>query len=105
MKAGVTERSGRRRDSRLRRHNRALMELTHRLWHDQNGLDNALTAITETGAAVLDVERVNVWQMDPAGGLRCVHGYERSGDVHNPSGFDEFLRPWCDGGSRTAACA
>lgn len=91
MKAGVTERSGRRRDSRLRRHNRALMELTHRLWHDQNGLDNALTAITETGAAVLDVERVNVWQMDPAGGLRCVHGYELSGDVHNPSGFDEFL--------------
>ncbi|MDQ3494532.1 MAG: sensor domain-containing phosphodiesterase [Pseudomonadota bacterium] len=77
--------------SRLRRHNSALVALTQRLWHELEGLDSALAAITETAAEVLDVERVNVWQVEPVGGLRCVHDYGRSGHVHNPSGFDEVL--------------
>lgn len=77
--------------SRLRRHNSALVALTQRLWHELEGLDSALTAITETAAEVLDVDRVNVWQIEPVGGLRCVHDYRRSGYVHNPAGFDEVL--------------
>ena len=84
-------RNRRTRSSRLLRQNRALMDLTQRLWQGANGLDTALTAITEVGAEVLGVERVNVWRFEPAGGLRCVHGYERSIEAHNPAGFDEIL--------------
>ncbi|MEO6365581.1 MAG: sensor domain-containing phosphodiesterase [Luteimonas sp.] len=91
MPASSTSSSSHRRDSRLRRHNRALMELTRRLWQEHDDFDSALNAITETGAEVLEVERVNVWQFEPVGGLRCVHGYQREGHAHNPAGFDEFL--------------
>ncbi|MDQ3039218.1 MAG: sensor domain-containing phosphodiesterase [Pseudomonadota bacterium] len=91
MPTRVKSSSSQRRDSRLRRHNSALMQLTRQLWREHDDLDSALTVITETGAEVLEVERVNVWQFEPAGGLRCVHGYERDADAHNPTGFDEFL--------------
>lgn len=91
MTADAIPRNSRARDSRLRRHNRALVQLTQQLWHEQDGLDSALSAITEIGAEALDVERVNVWQFEPVGGLRCVHGYERSGHAHNAAGYDELL--------------
>jgi diguanylate cyclase (GGDEF)-like protein len=80
---------GQGRDARMRRHTRALMQLAQRLWKSGNGLQAALTAITETAADVLDVERVNVWQLEPDGSLRCVHRFERSTDAHNALGFDE----------------
>ena len=82
---------GQGRDARMRRHARALMQLAQRLWQSGNGLNAALTAITETAAHVLEVERVNVWQLNEDGQLRCVHGYQHSGNVHNVPGFDERL--------------
>jgi diguanylate cyclase (GGDEF)-like protein len=50
-----------------------------------------LAAITETGAHVLEVDRVSVWQFEADGILRCVHSYEPGADTHNPSGFEEQL--------------
>lgn len=82
---------GQGRDARMRRHTRALMQLAQRLWKSGGGLQAALTAITETAAQVLDVERVNVWQLEADGQLRCIHGYQRGSNVHNPPGFDERL--------------
>ena len=70
---------------------RALMQLAQRLWQSGDGLNAALTAITETAAHVLEVERVNVWQLNEDGQLRCVHAYQHSGNVHNVPGFDERL--------------
>ena len=78
------------RDARLRRHNRALMDLTRLLWRNGHDLDHSLAAITETAADVLAVDRVNVWQLESAG-LRCVHGFERGPRTHNGDGFDEFI--------------
>ena len=82
---------GQGRDARMRRHTRALMQLAQRLWKSGSGLQAALTAITETAAHVLDVERVNVWQLDDDGQLQCIHGYQHSSDTHDVSGFDERL--------------
>ena len=82
---------GQGRDARIRRHTRALMQLAQRLWQSGDGLNAALTAITETAAHVLDVERVNVWQFDADGNLHCVHSYQRATNAHNPPGFDEQL--------------
>jgi len=78
------------RDSRLRRHNRALMDLTRLLWHNGQELEQALAAITETAADVLAVDRVNVWQLEPDG-LRCVHAFERGPRTHNGAGHGEFI--------------
>jgi diguanylate cyclase (GGDEF)-like protein len=89
--ATVLRRQGQGRDARLRRHSFALRELAQRLWQSGDGLQTALSAITETAAIVLLVDRVNVWQFDAAGGLRCVHSYERERNLHNPPGFDAQL--------------
>ena len=86
---GVIDGQGR--DARMRRHARALMQLAQRLWQSGDGLQNALVAIAETAAHVLDVERVTVWQCESDGSLRCVHAYERTADVHNAAGFEEHL--------------
>lgn len=83
--------AGQGRDARMRRHTRALMQLAQRLWKSGDGLQNALTAITETAAHVLDVERVNVWQFEADGSLRCVHSFQRGANAHNPPGFAEQL--------------
>ena len=77
------------RDARVRRHTRALMELAQHLWQSGDGLQLALTAITESAAQVLRVDRVNIWQLDAAGHLRCIHDYQRSNNAHNAPGFDE----------------
>lgn len=82
---------GQGRDARMRRHTRAQMQLAQRLWQSGDGLQNALAAITETAAHVLDVERVNVWQCNSDGSLRCVHGFDRRTNVHNGAGFEEHL--------------
>lgn len=80
-------------DTRLRRHNHALMDLNRRLWTDEFNFQAALHAITEIGADVLDVQRVNVWRFDAGTGMRCVHALERhAGSVtHNRDGYDETI--------------
>ncbi len=90
MAINVSKPVSRSRDSRLRRHNRALMDLIRLLWHDSHDLEYALTAITETAADVLETDRVNVWQME-AEGLRCVHDFARGGRVHNRASYGEFI--------------
>jgi diguanylate cyclase (GGDEF)-like protein len=75
----------------MRRHTRSLLVLAQRLWQSGSALEPALTAITETAAGVLDVERVKVWHFEPGDQLRCVHSYDRSSNAHNPPGFDEHL--------------
>ena len=89
---------GQGRDARLRRHTRALMQLAQRLWKSGDGLQAALGAITEAAAQVLAVDRVNIWQCEPDGGLRCVHAYELAAHAHNTPGFDELL-PASDNGT------
>ena len=78
------------RDSRLRRHNRALMDLTRLLWREGEDLEHALAAITETAADVLAVDRVTVWQLEPAG-LRCVHSFERGTRSHDGTCLGELI--------------
>ncbi|MDQ3287147.1 MAG: GGDEF and EAL domain-containing protein [Pseudomonadota bacterium] len=78
------------RDARLRRHNRALMDLARMLWREGHDLEHALATITETAADVLAVDRVNVWQLEP-NGLRCIHGFERGSRSHHPGGDGEFI--------------
>lgn len=93
MDAGIHTASRHDHESRLRRHNHALMDLNRRLWTDEFNFDAALRAITEIGADVLAVERVNVWRFEDDCGMRCVHGFERKGSagLHNPDGFDETI--------------
>jgi diguanylate cyclase (GGDEF)-like protein len=75
----------------MRRHTRSLLVLAQRLWKSGSALDPAFTAITETAAAVLDVERVKVWQLQEGDQLCCVHSYQRTNNAHNPPGFEERL--------------
>ncbi|MEO7478191.1 MAG: sensor domain-containing phosphodiesterase [Lysobacteraceae bacterium] len=82
---------GQGRDARIRRQSRALAQLAQRLWRSGEGLQSALSAITETAAHVLSVECVKVWKCESGGGMRCVHSYELATNVHNPSGFDRQL--------------
>lgn len=71
------------------RHNHALVALAREVWNEDRPLDAALGAICETAADTLDVERVNVWRLQPARGrLHCVHAYERDTGHHNPPGYD-----------------
>jgi EAL domain-containing protein (putative c-di-GMP-specific phosphodiesterase class I)/GAF domain-containing protein len=73
-----------------RRHNHALVALARRVWREDCTLDDALALICETAAETLEVERVNVWRLQPRQQqLRCMHAYERSSGAHNPPGFDE----------------
>jgi EAL domain-containing protein (putative c-di-GMP-specific phosphodiesterase class I)/GAF domain-containing protein len=73
-----------------RRHNQALVALARRVWREDCTRDDALALICETAAETLEVERVNVWRLQPGQRLlRCVHAYERSSGMHNPPGYDE----------------
>ncbi|HRP73424.1 MAG TPA: GAF domain-containing protein, partial [Luteimonas sp.] len=75
-----------------RRHNHALVSLARRVWQDDCSLDSAFALICETAAETLEVERVNIWQHDPAAGLlHCLHHYQRDGGRHNPPGQDTRL--------------
>lgn len=79
------------RDGRMLRHTLALTQLAQRLWQSGDGLQGALTAITEAAAEVLGVERVGIWQYEADGGRYCVHAYERMGHLHHGAGFEERL--------------
>ncbi len=80
------------RGARARRHNHALVALGRRVWHEDCTLESAIQLICEIAADTLEVERVNVWRVDAESQqLRCVHAYIRSGDEHNPPGFNERL--------------
>jgi EAL domain-containing protein (putative c-di-GMP-specific phosphodiesterase class I) len=73
-----------------RRHNQALVALARQVWREDCTLDTAFATICETAADTLEVERVNIWRLEPEQGLlRCVHAYERGSDRHNPPGYDE----------------
>ena len=75
-----------------RRHNHALVSLARRVWQDDCALEDAFALICETAAETLEVERVNIWQHDPATGmLHCLHHYERTGTRHNPPEQDTRL--------------
>ena len=78
-----------RRGAWARRHNHALVALAREVWHDGCSLDSALALICATAAETLEVERVNVWRLQPEHQLlRCVHAYERGTGAHNPPGYD-----------------
>lgn len=73
-----------------RRHNQALVALARQCWTGQQRLEWALARICETAAAVLEVDRVNVWRLHPEHGvLRCIHAYDRRSGAHNDPGYDE----------------
>lgn len=73
-----------------RRHTQALVALARRVWRDDCTLETAFAAICETAADTLEVDRVNIWRLEPDHGLlRCVHAYERGSGEHNPPGYDE----------------
>ena len=80
---------GQGRDARIRRQTRALAQLAQRLWRSGEGLQSSLSAIAETAAQVLQVDRASLWISESEGGLRCAHAYERSTNTHNPAGFDQ----------------
>jgi len=80
------------RGARARQHNHALVALGRQVWHDDCTLETAIGMICEVAAETLGVERVNVWRVDEEHQvLRCIHAYSRSGQRHNPPGFDEVL--------------
>jgi diguanylate cyclase (GGDEF)-like protein len=89
MSSGRAVVEGQGRDARIRRQARAVSELAQRLWRSGEGLQSALSAIVETAAQVLHVDRVAVWKCEPDGGLRCVHSWDPSSGTHNPPGFDQ----------------
>ncbi len=81
------------RGARARCYNHALVALGRRVWHEDCTFDTAIGEICEVAAECLDVERVNVWRIDPEHQrLHCVHAYERDGHRHNPPGYEEKLR-------------
>lgn len=80
------------RSARALRHNHALVALARRVWSDDCTLDSAIALICQIAAEALEVERVNVWRTDAERrSIHCIHSYERSGDRHNPPGYDETL--------------
>lgn len=93
MAMGATNPALNERGARARRYNHALVALGRRVWHEDCTFETAIAEICSVAADTLDVERVNVWRIDPhTQCLRCIHAYERSGDRHNASGLDETLR-------------
>ena len=65
------------------RYTRALVDLTRTVWEPGCTLRHALAVICETAAKAMQVERVNVWRLQPAPlQLVCLHGYTRSTNVH-----------------------
>jgi EAL domain-containing protein (putative c-di-GMP-specific phosphodiesterase class I)/GAF domain-containing protein len=71
-------------------HNQALVALARQVWREDCTLETAFATICETAAGTLEVDRVNIWCLEPHHGLlRCVHAYERHGARHNPPGYDE----------------
>ncbi len=76
-----------------RRYNHALVALGRRVWHHDCTFETALAEICKVAAETLNVERVNVWRIDPDQQvLNCLHAYEYVTDRHNIPGFDETLR-------------
>ncbi|TXH65486.1 MAG: GGDEF domain-containing protein [Lysobacteraceae bacterium] len=84
---GIAERG-----ARARRHNHALVALGRRVWREDCDFETAIALICEVAAEALEVERVNVWRLDPEQRLlHCIHAYTRSAGQHNPPGFDETV--------------
>ncbi|MCX8156227.1 MAG: PAS domain S-box protein [Verrucomicrobiae bacterium] len=68
---------------RMQRQQQAIGRLATHPAVAEGNLENLARLITETGAAVLEVERVSVWFLDPTGReLRCHDLYERSFNRH-----------------------
>ncbi len=69
----------------------ALVGLAHATSRMHDGDDHILRVVLETAASALDVDRVNVWRVDePAGVLRCVHGFDRRRGSHQPEPGDHL---------------
>ncbi len=69
---------------------RVLARLARSTVIEDGNLDDVLRAITETAAAALDVERVNIWLLDrERTRMTCVEAYERSRAAHSTG--DELL--------------
>lgn len=82
---------GQGRDARARLQSRALAQLAQQLWRSGEGLQSSLSAIAETAAQVLRVDRVTIWMCESQSGMRCVHSYDLATSAHNPTGFDRQL--------------
>ena len=72
-------------ENRLRRQNKALMDLAGRKSLQRGeDLNAALKEVTETAARTLDVERASVWFFEGnSDRIRCADLYERSKDHHS----------------------
>lgn len=89
------------RGARARRYNHALVALARRVWSEDCTLETAIAQLCQVAAETLEVERVNVWRANPDDNtLCCIHAYVRSGDRHNPAGFDEVLQLDSDYGAQ-----
>jgi diguanylate cyclase (GGDEF)-like protein len=64
------------RDSRLRRHNRALMELGQQHWQAGEGLSGALSLITQITADAMGAGRVSIWRVENES-LLCIQAFDR----------------------------
>ena len=92
MTASAGSQKHQERGARARRYNHALVALARRVWSEDCTLDSAIALLCQVAADTLEVERVNVWRADPRDNtLRCIHGYVRGSDQHNPAGYDEVL--------------
>jgi EAL domain-containing protein (putative c-di-GMP-specific phosphodiesterase class I)/GGDEF domain-containing protein len=82
------------RSERVRQYGHALVALGRRVWREDCTYESALAQICEVAAEILEVDRVNVWRIDPERQcLCCIHAYERhDGGRHNPPGYEEILR-------------
>ncbi|MDQ3039007.1 MAG: GAF domain-containing protein, partial [Pseudomonadota bacterium] len=61
------------------RFNNALVTLTRKVWHADCTFETAIGAICEAAAKAMQVERVSVWQYDPAARLlRCLQAHAPS---------------------------
>lgn len=71
-------------EQRLRRQDRALVELAKGEIADEGDLKKALRKITETAAHTLEVERTSIWLFDEGRSrIGCADLYERSLDRHS----------------------
>jgi diguanylate cyclase (GGDEF)-like protein/PAS domain S-box-containing protein len=86
-------------ESRLRRHNQVLVELSRRASIHSGDLQAALRDITEAAAVTLAVERASVWLFTPGRQvLRCADLFERTPERHSggpelvPSEYPTYFR-------------
>jgi EAL domain-containing protein (putative c-di-GMP-specific phosphodiesterase class I)/GGDEF domain-containing protein len=74
------------------RYTRALVELTRACWHPECTLQDAFAVICQTAAHAMQVERVNIWRLQPQPlRLECVHAYTLSSAEHTPRKALEVL--------------